>query len=102
MKNLDKRAAEIIFRENNKNRKEGGKIDLHGLHVAEAVQFAKDHVQTARSRGDEVVRFIVGKGLHSDDGEAKIRPALEAHFTERGLVHSLDSKNAGVLIVRLD
>ncbi|KAI9442248.1 hypothetical protein H4582DRAFT_1927321 [Lactarius indigo] len=60
MKELNKRAAEIFFRENNKNRREGGKIDLHGLHVDEALQFARDQLQTARSRGDEIVRFIVG------------------------------------------
>ncbi|KAH9002119.1 hypothetical protein EDB86DRAFT_369197 [Lactarius hatsudake] len=102
MKELDKRAAKIIFRENNKNRKEGGKVDLHGLYVAEAVQFAKDHVEIARSRGDEAVRFIVGKGLHSDAGGAKIRPALEDLFTKRGLTHSLDPKNAGVLAVRMN
>ncbi|KAH9083553.1 hypothetical protein EDB83DRAFT_2212788 [Lactarius deliciosus] len=103
MKELDKRAAKIFFRENNKvGRREGGKIDLHGLYVAEAIQVAEDQVQTARGRGDEVVRFIVGKGLHSDAGEAKIRPALENLFTKRGLIHSLDPDNAGVLIVQLD
>ena len=75
-------------------------IDLHGLHVAEAVRVAKDQVQTARSSGNKVVRFIVGKsfdkpcrmcdtqtsdlgkGLHADDGEAKVRPALQGHFTK--------------------
>ena len=75
-------------------------IDLHDLHVPEAVQFARDEVQNARSRGNEVVRFItgesfvksmgcvhhsltdLGKGLHSDGGKAKIRPALEEHFTK--------------------
>jgi len=103
MKELDKRAAKIIFTENNKNRKEGGMIDLHGLYVAEAVQIAKDHVQTAILRGDEVVRFIVGKGLHCRrEGGPKIRPALEGYFTKRGLKHSLDPKNSGVLIVPLD
>ncbi|KAH9040806.1 hypothetical protein EDB85DRAFT_2109281 [Lactarius pseudohatsudake] len=102
MKELDKRAAQIFFEENNKNRREGGKIDLHGLHVDEALQFAEDQLQTARSRGDEVVRFIVGKGLHSDAGEAKIRPALEKNFTKRGLIHSLAPYNSGVLVVQLD
>jgi len=101
MEELDKRAAKIIFRENNKSRKEGT-VDLHGLYVSEAVQFAKDQVQAAKSRGSEVVRFIVGKGLHAEDGVAKIRPALEEQFTKQGLKHSLDPKNAGVLIVRLD
>jgi len=59
---LDKRAAEIIFREKNKNQREG-MIDLHGLYVAEAIRVAKEQVQAARSRGDEVVRFIVGATL---------------------------------------
>jgi len=100
MEALDKRAAKIIFREKNKNCT-GGKIDLHNLFVAEAVGFAKEELRSARSRGDAVVRFIVGKGLHAEDGVAKIRPALEDLFTERGLGHSLDPNNAGVLIVRL-
>ncbi|KAH9019008.1 hypothetical protein EDB85DRAFT_1931806 [Lactarius pseudohatsudake] len=77
-------------------------IDLHGLHVAEAIQVSKDQLQTARSRGDQAVRFIVGKGLHSDAGGAKIRPALEDFLTKRGLIHSLDPYNVGVLVVRLD
>ena len=38
-----------------------GMIDLHGLYVPEALQFAKDQVQAAESRGDEVVQFIVGE-----------------------------------------
>ncbi|KAH9083569.1 hypothetical protein EDB83DRAFT_28342 [Lactarius deliciosus] len=100
-KELDKQAAKIIFRENNKNRKDG-MIDLHGLHVPEAVRLAKDQVESARSSGDEPVRFIVGKGLHSNAGEAKIRPALEDLFNKRGVTHSLDPRNAGVLIVRPD
>jgi DNA-nicking Smr family endonuclease len=100
MEELNKRAAKIIFREKNKNRTEG-EIDFHGLFVAEAVEFAKEVLRSARLRGVIVVRFIVGKGLHTVDGVAKIRPALEDLCTERGLNHSLDPTNAGVLIVRL-
>jgi len=99
---LDKWAAKIIFKEKNKNRREGGMIDLHGLLVAEAIEFAKEELQSANSRDDEVVRFIVGQGKHAEDGVAKIRPALEAFCTKRGLLHSLDPKNPGLLIVRLD
>ncbi|KAH9002120.1 hypothetical protein EDB86DRAFT_2827547 [Lactarius hatsudake] len=102
MEKLDERAAKIFFRENNKNRREDGEIDLHGLYVAEAIQVAEDQVQIARWRGNEDVRFIVGKGLHSGTGEAKIRPALEDLFTELGLDHSLDPHNTGVLAVLLD
>ncbi|KAH8992746.1 hypothetical protein EDB86DRAFT_1412158 [Lactarius hatsudake] len=98
---MNKRVAKI-FKKNNKNHREGGMIDLHGLRVAEAIQVAKDKLETAKSRGDEVVRFIVGKGLHSDAGGAKIRPALQALFTKGGLIHWLEPSNAGVLVVQLE
>ncbi|KAH9061245.1 hypothetical protein EDB87DRAFT_405601 [Lactarius vividus] len=94
-------AAEIIFCENNKNRRDA-MIDLHGLYVAEAVEFADDLLQYTRSRGDEVAHFIVGKGLHSGAGKAKIRSALEDLFTKRGLDYFLDPRNTGVLVDRLD
>ncbi|KAI9463663.1 hypothetical protein BJY52DRAFT_1210374 [Lactarius psammicola] len=81
MEELDKRAAKIIFREKNKNRGDG-MIDLHGLYVAEATRFAREQLGSARLRGDEVVRFIVGKGLHADSGGARIRPAVEKLCTE--------------------
>lgn len=69
-------------------------VDLHGLYVDEALEYAEQEFQLARK--DKVVRFIVGtpslcrllllrsgldtdlgKGLHARDGKAKIRPALE-------------------------
>jgi len=99
LKELDMLLAQIVVA--NKD-PEPGTVDLHGLGVPEAIKFAKSQVLDAKSRGDEVVRFIVGKGLHSDAGEAKIRPALEGHFNKQGLKHSLDPENSGVLIVQLD
>ncbi|KAH9061248.1 hypothetical protein EDB87DRAFT_405529 [Lactarius vividus] len=101
MEELDKQAAKIIFRENNKDRGDG-MVDLHRLYVAEAVRFAKEQLRSAKLKRDDVVYFIVGKGLHSDAGGAKIRPALENLCTEQGLDHSLHPNNAGVLVVRLD
>jgi hypothetical protein len=35
-------------------------IDLHGLYVDEALQYAKEAFQSAILRNDKVVRFIVG------------------------------------------
>ncbi|KAH9002042.1 hypothetical protein EDB86DRAFT_2801063 [Lactarius hatsudake] len=101
MEELDEQAAKIIFRENNKDR-DDGMVDLHGLYVAEAARFANEQLRSARLKCNDVVYFIVGKGLHSDAGGARIRPALEDLCTEYGLDHSLDPNNAGVLIVRLD
>ena len=79
MKNLDKRAAKIIFRENNKVRGQSsrgadvvlnflpscqalkeGTVDLHGLYVVEAIDYAKKELQSAIYRNDDMVYFIVG------------------------------------------
>src|SRR5712691_7744203 len=79
-----------------------GTVDLHGLSVPEALEYAKQELQSTTLRDDRVVRFIVGtpfihslwfmsismvccwlflpgsgKGLHSEAGKVKIRPALE-------------------------
>ena len=75
-----------------------GEVDLHGLYVKEAIRFADKSISEARSRGDVQIRFIVGaccicmsaflshiltavcaigKGLHSANHVAKIKPAIE-------------------------
>ncbi|KAH8990464.1 hypothetical protein EDB92DRAFT_1863877 [Lactarius akahatsu] len=81
MEELDRRAAKIIFRENNKD-------------LGESVDKCSRIVHNRRTN--------LGKGLHSDAGGARIRPALEVLCTEQGLDHSLHPNNAGVLVVRLD
>jgi hypothetical protein len=68
---------------------------LHGLYVKEALERTDRAIQDAKDRGDAEVRLIVGqwilamnisvqpdqlttgKGLHSNGGSAKIRPAVE-------------------------
>ncbi len=78
-------------------------VDLHDLYVPEAVEYAKEELQSAVYRDDGTVRFIVGmylffyvmtfqrltclvlrpgKGLHNKDGVSKLRPALEKLFDE--------------------
>jgi hypothetical protein len=37
-----------------------GTVDLHGLYVDEALEYAKREFQLAILRNDKVVRFIVG------------------------------------------
>ncbi|KAI9459093.1 hypothetical protein F5148DRAFT_1287218 [Russula earlei] len=100
-KNLNKRAAKIIFRENNKAHQEGT-VDLHGLYANEAVEYAKEEIQSAMYRNDNMVCFIVGRGWHADGGVSKLRPALEKLCNERRLKNSLDPENAGRFLVYLD
>lgn len=39
----------------------GGEVDLHGLYVKEALYYAARAIECAMGRGDNEVRFIVGK-----------------------------------------
>jgi DNA-nicking Smr family endonuclease len=101
MESLNKQASDWIFTENNKDSKPG-EIDLHGLYVKEAIAQTDSAIQRAKKRGDSDIRLIVGKGLHSTGGRAKIKPAIEELIQKHQLVAELDSHNAGVLVVRLD
>ncbi|KAJ6586833.1 cytoplasmic protein [Mycena vulgaris] len=73
-------------------------IDLHGLYVKEAIEHTDQALQEAKQRGDSEVHLIVGKGLHSQGGAAKIKPAIEELHQ---LSAELDPRNAGVLIVQM-
>ncbi|GJE90123.1 hypothetical protein PsYK624_062460 [Phanerochaete sordida] len=75
MRRLDEEAAEWIFAMNNANRK-SGEVEVHGLYVKEAIKYTKLAVEEAKARGDSKLRIIVGKGLHSEGGAAKIKPAI--------------------------
>ncbi|OSD03956.1 DUF1771-domain-containing protein [Trametes coccinea BRFM310] len=101
MERLNEQAAEWIFRENNTD-SGPGEVDLHGLYVKEAIRFTDKSIQEARARGDSKIRLIVGKGLHSSGGVAKLKPAIEELIQKHGLVAELDEHNAGVLIVNID
>ncbi|KAI1796405.1 DUF1771-domain-containing protein [Ganoderma leucocontextum] len=101
MERLNEEAAEWIFRENNTDSKPG-EVDLHGLYVKEAIRFTDKSISEARARGDSQIHVIVGKGLHSANHVAKLKPAIEELIQKHGLVAELDEHNSGVLIVSLD
>ncbi|KAH9839944.1 uncharacterized protein C8Q71DRAFT_744956 [Rhodofomes roseus] len=101
MERLNERASRWKFAENNKHRAPG-EVDLHDLHVKEAIAYTERAVQDARHRGDTKINLIVGKGLHSRKGVAKLRPAIKKLLETQGLVVDLDPRNSGVLIVNLD
>ena len=76
MKDLDKKAAKIISRENTMHlairrgtrvvlnlcragSKRKGTVDLHGLYVLEALEYAKKRLQSATYRDDDKVCFML-------------------------------------------
>ncbi|RDB16984.1 hypothetical protein Hypma_002677 [Hypsizygus marmoreus] len=101
METLNKQASDWIFIENNKDSKPG-EIDLHGLYVKEAIARTDEAIQEAKERGDSELHLIVGKGLHSNNGSGKIKPAVEELMQKHRLVAELDPQNGGVLIVQIN
>ncbi|XP_006460652.1 hypothetical protein AGABI2DRAFT_192280 [Agaricus bisporus var. bisporus H97] len=101
MRILNDRASEVIFAENNKDLTLR-KIDLHGLRVKEAIQHTDRALKQARERGNSEMRIIVGKGLHSKDGNPKIKPAIQAFLEKHHFPVEVDPRNIGALNVRLD
>jgi len=96
----EKVAAEWLFQENNKGRDQD-EIDLHGLRVKEAIERTDNAIVNARQNGHSELRLIVGKGLHSENHVAKIKPAIEELMQKHNIVAEIDPDNAGVLIVYL-
>jgi len=98
METLNEAASKMIFKENNRDR-EPNEVDLHGLFVKEAELKVNEAISAAEARGDPSVRFIVGQGLHSDDGVAKLKPALTTYIRKLRRSVDTDRRNAGVLVV---
>jgi len=101
MERLNAEASTWIFRENNRDSKPG-EVDLHGLYVKEAITYTGQSIVEARARGDKEIRLIVGKGIHSPNQAAKLKPAIEELMQSYDLAATIDPQNSGVLIVRLD
>ncbi|AET37959.1 Smr domain-containing protein Ecym_2210 [Eremothecium cymbalariae DBVPG len=93
-------AAEYVFTENNADSK-SDEIDLHGLYVKEAQWILQRRIASAVQNGESDLKVIVGKGLHSANGVAKIKPAVEELCDEAHLNSFIDPKNPGVMIVEL-
>lgn len=98
--NYSMQAAEYVFRENNGD-SAGDEIDLHGLYVKEAKWILQKRIISAVRSHQSHLKVIVGKGLHSENGVAKLKPAMDEMCDEAGLTHRIDPKNAGVLVIDL-
>ncbi|KAL0575511.1 hypothetical protein V5O48_006466 [Marasmius crinis-equi] len=96
MESLNRQASDWIYDS------KPGEIDLHGLYVKEAIAHTDQAIEQAKRRGDTTIHLIVGRGLHSKGGVAKIKPAIEELMQKHQLVAELDEHNAGVLVVHLN
>jgi DNA-nicking Smr family endonuclease len=50
---------------------------LHGLYVKEAIERTEGAIALAQRSGQDELKVVVGKGIHSQGHVAKIKPAVE-------------------------
>lgn len=96
----NKRAAEYVFVQNNAD-SEADEIDLHGLYVKEAKWILQKRISEAMRQNQRQLKVIVGKGKHSQNGVAKLKPAIDEMCSESGLRHHIDQHNTGVMVIDL-
>ncbi|KAJ7747917.1 hypothetical protein DFH07DRAFT_573546 [Mycena maculata] len=95
---FDRDASEMIFKENNKNKRPfDDDLDFHRLFVREAIVKAKEAILQREKRGDREVRFIVGKG-----SRAALRLGLAKRIQNMPRAVITDPDNEGRLIVTLN
>ena len=73
------------------------KVDLHHLHVREAVS-AVTQIVDARPRPAPIVILVTGRGRHSTDGRARLYPALVKLCRRRGLRAEGDEARGQVVV----
>lgn len=109
-KRLDALAATEIYAHYNRPRfdSEGNEIasrrcDVHGLYVAEAQDFVKRFLDACVEKVLRDVKIVTGKGIHSEGGEAKLRPAILGFLKCRSDIEEprIDESNTGCVLVRL-
>lgn len=93
-KKLHVQAAHAIYLHRNGGRPDNY-IDLHGLFVEEALRFLKERLTTFAP--GEKLEVVTGAGHHSEDHQAKIKPAVIAYLARKKL--RWEELNAGDLLV---
>lgn len=63
-------------------------MDLHGLHVAEAVTVLDDQLAALSSKGLNSVRILAGSGHHSKGPTSKVCSPLTDGFRRTDATHT--------------
>jgi len=72
-------------------------IDLHGLHVDEALEATKKKLAQLVAGDIGHLEIVTGAGHHSESGKAAIRPAVEDLLKEMGLTYQ-DNRGGEFLV----
>ena len=77
-------------------------IDLHGASAPVARTIVRRTLKDAQQKADQYdeLLIITGRGLHSVENEAVLRPTIMAMFAPDGEFHSVQCKgNAGSVVI---
>lgn len=78
------------------------RIDLHWLRVNEALEKVREHLVLCQKHGVRRTTIITGRGLHSQDGVAKIRPVVEQLLRESRVCTVSEGRgNEGAFVVEM-
>lgn len=98
----NKRAADAIFNYlNAPGRIPENSIDLHGLHVNEALERLKKRIRRCNNQNIKELIVIVGQGNHSADGP-KIKPAVLQYAATDKIRHRPNTPNPGCILFEFD
>ncbi|KUF79193.1 NEDD4-binding protein 2 [Phytophthora nicotianae] len=99
MKNFHFLAASEIFESRNPPNQlyMDRMMDLHGLHVAEAVEFLTQMLPKLADEGVDSIYLVTGSGHHSKgpDGNARLLPAVERFLAGEGYQYTPVADEAG-------
>ncbi|KNC76864.1 hypothetical protein SARC_10662 [Sphaeroforma arctica JP610] len=97
---LQREACELIF--SSRNTRHSPEVDLHGLHVSEALELLEGLLGRA-AESNEYICIITGTGRHSVQGRARLRPAVEKYLTNHGYSYTDAStdQRGGMIKVKL-
>lgn len=90
MKALHEEAADLLWKANNPDFLREGLVDLHGLHISEAIERLPAALDAAASTGRKLIKVVFGTGHHSKPGGGapRLRPAVIEYLQSAGYSHS--------------
>lgn len=86
------RASQKILEATNADKKDANSLDLHLLHVPEAISATQEFLSERRrvliARGMKKMQLslITGRGAHSAGGQAKLKPAIKEFLQKSGYI----------------
>jgi len=102
IRRIQDETGEKIFSEINRHTNESTfNVDLHGMHVNEAIAKVKSVFESFRNlnTGPVKITLITGRGSHSEGGRSKLIPALQDCLTSMGRPCT---QNTGTLVTKYE